>query len=338
MNTAEQINSNLSPMLRQYLEYKERHPDCLLLFQVGDFYESFFEDAVTIARVINLTLTSRNKNSETAVPMAGVPQAVVDSYLERLVKLGYSVALVMQYDDPTVKGGVGRKLDRIVTPGVTLQCDLEGDQAPIVCAIYLSNENDEIFSLAYSSVQTGEILVRENLDRSAMLAELQKLAPAEIIIPREVANQKIDKRLLWIRRIEDSLRKASIKFRSLHYAESSDVTRVSTLKGYSALSVVAKKAVRLLVDFVDETTVGVELPFSKVAIDDVSEVMSIDSSARRTLELVQNSKDGTVAGSLLSVLNRTRSIGGMRLLRDWILKPVINKNQIVARQDAVELM
>jgi len=328
--TTEQIQS-LPPMLRQYQEYKQRYSDCLLLFQVGDFYESFFEDAVTIAKVINLTLTSRTKNAPDPVPMAGVPMAVIDSYLERLVKLGYSVAVVSQCEDDSVKSGVGRKLDRIVTPGITLQCDLDSDQAPVIASVYVAAEDN--FSLAYSSVQTGEIIVAETVDKNALLAELMKLMPAEIIIPRDVANQRLDKRSSWIKRIEESLRSATIKFRNLHYAEASE--RVTELKGYSALAVAAKKAVRLLIDYVDETTVGIELPFQKVLIADASQVMSIDASARRTLEIIQNSKDGDTAGSLFGVLNHTRSIGGSRLLRTWLLNPLINLRQIVARQDAV---
>ena len=283
MNVAEQ-SENLSPMLRQYLEFKQQYSDCILLFQVGDFYEAFFEDAVTIAEAINLTLTSRTKNAPDPVPMAGVPIPVIESYLERLLKLGFSIALVSQCESTETKSGIDRKLDRIVTPGITLQCDLEGDRAPIIAAVYPTSESVEAFSIAYSSVQTGEIFVREALDRGVLVAELSKLTPAEIIIPKEVSDQKFDKRSTWIRRLEENNRGAALKFRNPRYAELREGTRMGALSGYAALGVHAKKAVRLLVDFVDETTVNVELPFQKVSIRDVSNIMSIDASARRTLQ------------------------------------------------------
>jgi DNA mismatch repair protein MutS len=188
MNIALEMD-NLPPMLRQYLDYKRQHPDCLLLFQVGDFYETFFEDAVTISRALNLTLTSRDKDSPAPVPMAGVPVAVVDTYLERLVSGGFSVALVSQAGLATGKGMVARRLERIVTPGIKLLGGTESRAADAaVAAVHVDRtpqlEGASDFALVFSEIQSGRVRAREGLSLKELCAEILRIGPAELLLPR----------------------------------------------------------------------------------------------------------------------------------------------------------
>ncbi|MDC0357928.1 DNA mismatch repair protein MutS [Oligoflexia bacterium] len=335
-NTATQ-SKTLPPMLTQYLEYKQRYSDCLLLFQVGDFYELFFEDAVTVARTLNLTLTSRDKNSVKPVPMCGVPVAVVDGYADRLVDVGFSVALVSQCSSvQNGKGMVDRKLDRIITPGIRLFGN-SVDQATtgLVAGVYIDSENE--VGIAFSEVQTGAIFVREGITIRALHTELLRAGPTEVVLPRSVEGKQLNRRQSWVRELDAITHETNVKFRPDSYVETSvsDQRDFSALQGYSALSVVARKAVRLLINYVDETTVDATVSYSSVVVKSYEHALSIDATTRKNLDLVKAAKDNCERGSLLGFLNCTCTGGGYRLLRQWILSPLTEKQKIDLRLDAV---
>ncbi|MCB9029849.1 MAG: DNA mismatch repair protein MutS [Deltaproteobacteria bacterium] len=333
MNTS-QSEKKLPPMLKLYLEYKEQYPDVLLFFQVGDFFEVFFDDAKVVANALNLTLTSRDKNSENPVPMCGVPIAVIDGYLDRLVALGHSAAVVKQVGDPkAAKGMVNRELERIVTPGVRILGNTDDDtQQNYVAALYL--QNDEDIAIAFTDVRTGKVLVRDGIALDELVNEVKYIAPSELVLPREVSEKKIDRRSSWVRRLEESLA-SRLKFRMLSKQVSRDYLEIA---GFASLSSSSKKAVSLLIDYVDETTVSSQVNILAIQTQSLDDVMGIDSSTRTHLELVKNVRDGTKTGTLLSVLDLTKTACGARKLRDWILHPSVNAVEINDRLNVVQFL
>jgi DNA mismatch repair protein MutS len=327
---------NLPPMLRQYLEYKERHPEALLFFQVGDFYELFFDDAVTTAKLLGLTLTSRDKNAEKPIPMCGVPIAVIDTYIAKLVSSGRSVAIVRQFGDPNArKGMMERKLERIITPGVqVLGAESKSREENFLAAIFVSAVGEE-FSIAYADVRTGKIRVRDGLDREGLLAELKIVDPTEIVLPREFEGKKFDRRSNWIRDVELISDKSAIVFRTFERVEAG---RLKDVNGYVSLSEVAKRAVHLLVGYVDEATVGERVQFLLVEEDSHQDELIMDSGTRKHLELLSNMRDGSSHGTLLGVIDTTKTPHGGRLIREWIVRPLRSLDKIEQRLDAVQAL
>jgi DNA mismatch repair protein MutS len=325
---------SLPPMLRQYLEYKRRHPEALLFFQVGDFYELFFDDAVTTAKLLGLTLTSRDKNSDKPIPMCGVPISVIDGYIAKLVGGGRAVAIVRQVGDPNArKGMMERQLERIVTPGVqVLGSDSKSRQENFLAAIFVSTLGEE-FAVAYTDVRTSKIRLRDGLDREGLLAELRIVAPVEIVLPREFEGKRFDRRSNWVRDVEAISESTSCVFRPFERVESD---RLSEVNGYVALSEVAKRAVHLLVGYIDEATVGQRVAFTEVEEDSYQDELIMDSGTRKHLELLSNLRDGGSHGTLLSVIDHTKTPHGGRLIREWIVRPLTSLEKISHRLDTVE--
>ncbi len=324
---------NLPPMLRQYLDYKAKHADALLLFQVGDFYETFFDDAVTISRALNLTLTSRDRNSPTPIPMAGVPIAVVDGYIERLVALGHSVAIVSQTEPPANgKGMFGRRLERIVTPGVRLLTGVDGGKGEsLLAAVYLEGENDG--AIAYANVQSGRISIREHISLRSLQQDLSVIAPVEVVLSRAGPLAKRLPLYPWAKGI-------SIKLRAESASDvgSSGTRELGTIEGYGRLSPQAKRAVRLLLNYLDEATVGAAVSISEIRVTSEASAMGIDASTRANLELVRNLRDGGSDGTLLSVLDHTKTAAGARFLRNAILSPLVVLKEIEVRLATVRFL
>jgi len=325
--------TKLPPMLTQYLAYKAQYPDCILLFQVGDFYELFFQDAVTVSRTLNLTLTTRDKNSPDPVPMCGVPIGVVDGYIERLVNAGFSVALVRQASEPTGKGMVARELERIITPGIRLlNNSADTDTAgAVVVAVYPDRESE--FALAYSDVQTGIVQVREAVVLSRLNAEVSRLSPAEIVLPQSLDGKKIDRRLTWVRELEHLGAANTLKFRG--DVGRADQRGFGEIPGYPTIAPSSQRAVRVLIDYIDEVTVGSRLDIRAVVVARDGETVAIDATTRRNLELVRSTRDNGVEGSLFHTVNLTVTPGGAKLLRHRVLNPSANIDLVVARHEAV---
>jgi DNA mismatch repair protein MutS len=334
-------SSNVPPMLQQYLDYKEQYSDALLLFQVGDFYESFFQDAVVIAKALNLTLTSRDKNSPDPVPMCGVPQAVIDNYLERLVNQGYSVAVVSQSVSYSENGKqvVTRFLERIVTPGVRVLSNTSssGEQGSIAA---VSINGEERFSLAISDVYSGVVGIKEGLIFAELLRELLRLNLSELILPSSYEQKKIDKRTSWVAGIVKSLPGVTLKFRVSELLSITNLNNrnFSLISGYSSQSEEARAAIRLLLRYLDEVTVDTALPISEIVKIESNKVLYIDAMTRNNLELVRSLRSGQRDGSFISVLDKTVSPLGNRLLYNWLLAPSIDIAEINSRFDVVEIL
>lgn len=344
-NTAQQISnepqSTLPPMLQQYLEYKRQYSDALLFFQVGDFYELFFEDAVTTAKALNLTLTSRDKNNPNPVPMCGVPIAVIDNYAERLVDQGFSAAIVSQSVSFSDKGKqlVNRELERIITPGIRILGNVSNDSAQGLLAA-VSFASDGRYSLAQSDVNSGIVIVREDLDQNRLFLELQRLNLAELILPNSHEQKKIDKRSSIVVTLGQLLPGVSIKFRASELASLSGLTsrNLTSIPGYSSRGEEGRAAVRLLLRYLDEVTVSSALPIREILESRANDLMHIDAMTRTNLELVRSVRGAKRDGSLISVIDRTVSPGGSRLLHKWLLEPSIKIDEINSRLDAVETL
>lgn len=337
MNLAVDVQK-LPPMLTQYLEYKRQYPDCHLFFQVGDFYELFFEDAVVVSRTLNLTLTTRDKHDPNPVPMCGVPIGVADGYVDRLVAAGFSVAIVSQVGAPTGKGMVERRLERIVTPGIRLLGRADDGASAIVASCVVETDADA--AIAFSEVQTGQVWVREGLSTQQLVQELSRVTAAELIVPRSIQGKVIDRRSTWVRDIERVQTPESFKFRPESYVESGrgGLREFAALPGYAVLSPLAKKAVRLLINYIDETTLDKQISISNIATRTYDRALLIDATTRRNLELVANTRDGGLEGTLLEHMALTQTAAGMRLLRQWILQPLCDAVPIEQRQVAVRCL
>lgn len=316
----------LPPMLQQYLAFKEERPDCLLFFQVGDFYELFFDDAVTASRVLNLTLTSRDKQSPNPVPMCGVPVAVVEGYLGRLVERGYSVAIVSQ--GAPDKGVVPRSLERVITPGVRLLAESDSAEggATLACVSIVSEGEAAIAS---TIVEQGRVFVRDGLRREDLVRELSRLTPSEIVLPAHDGQGPVDRRRGWVMELERSLPGVAIKFRGEAIQSASDA--IASIAGYAALNATSRRAVRLLHSYIRETTVRGEVGLCEIVIENDEGSLAIDATSRANLELVRNLRDGSSRGTLLEYLDATRTRPGKRLLYRWLLAPLAQRAPIEER-------
>ena len=321
-------------MMQRYLEYKEQYPDAILFFQVGDFYELFFDDAVTVAKTLNLTLTSRDKNAPNPIPMCGVPLSVLDGYIDRLLPAGYSVAVVTQTGSGA---GVDRALERFVTPAMRLFTSVSTDSAENILAALAIEPDGRSGAVACTDPQTGIIRVKDSLEVSVLGKELANLSAREVILPRSSFGEKVDRRTSWVRSIESVMNANALKFRAegANAAEVGVPLNDSARAEFHALSPTAKRAVRLLLSYLDEISLGNAIPVREVTPLRASGSVIIDAATRKNLELVQNTKDGSSVGTLFGFLNCTSTPGGARLLRSWILAPLDSKGEILERQDAV---
>lgn len=326
---------DLPPMMQRYLEYKERYPDAILFFQVGDFYELFFDDAVAVSKALNLTLTSRDKNAANPIPMCGVPVAVLDGYVDRLLPLGFSVAVVSQTGSGS---GVDRALERFVTPGMRLFNSISSDAAESLITAVGIDASGTVASIACTDPQTGVVSVRDSLELAVVPRELSNLMAREVVLPRAASGDKVDRRTGWVRSIEGAVSRAAVRFRG----EPAGLTELEKGLGTEAaaelhaMSVSAKRAVRSLFAYLDEISLGNPVPVRELALFRSAGSVIIDSATRRNLELVQNTKDGSPAGTMFGFLNHTVTPGGSRLLRNWIVAPLLDVAEIRDRQAALK--
>lgn len=326
--------AGLPPMMVQYVEFKERYVDSLLFFQVGDFYELFYDDAVTVAKALNLTLTSRDKNSPRPIPMCGVPLSVIDSYIDRLLPLGFSVAVVSQ----TGSGqGVSRELERFVTPGMRLFTETATDATESIIVAVSATPESGVVSYAFTDPQTGVIRVREDLEVGEAGRDIGALAAREIVFPQHYGDSRLDKRSMLVRSLCSNSKNVAVRFRS-EDAFSSDGVRdalAGVVNELRALAPITKRAVRLLVGYIDEISIGNVIPIVEIACSHEDKTVGIDAATRQNLELFVNAKDGTASGSLFNFINLTHTAGGRRLLRHWLSAPLKDVSSLRERQRGV---
>ncbi len=330
--------AEMTPMKRQYHDIKERNQDCILFFRLGDFYEMFDEDAKTAARELDLTLTTRDrgKPKEEQTPMCGVPFHSVDSYIARLVQKGYKVAICEQMEDPaTAKGLVERDITRIVTPGtVTESCMLDESRNNYMGAVY--GEGGK-FGLAFCDVSTGAFFTTICSDIQNAISELGRFAPSEVIrFGQGVSDPAMDDALL--RRLSCCVDEGKPEQFELSKAEALLERHFGASVGALGLggmnaAVIASGALLETLLFVQKNDLA---HIRELQYYTTGKFMELDLDARRNLELTETMRSKEKKGTLLWVLDKTRTAMGSRMLRSWLEKPLLELPEITRRQAAVE--
>jgi DNA mismatch repair protein MutS len=321
--------------MRQYLEVKARYPDAIVFFRLGDFYEMFYEDAVYVARALSLTLTSRDKGKEDPVPMCGVPHHAARGYLQKLTDLGRRVAVCEQLEDPRmVKGIVKRGVVRVVTPGVILDEESLDPRAPNFVAA-VAGEAREGFGLAFIDVTTGEFRGTLAPSTEALLDEIARADPREMLVPREDGGLGAILRRAYPRLAQTVTAEADDDRRDavevLAEALGAGLDRAALARAPAA----ARAAARVL-RYARATQIAAPLPVSRFELYRREEFLVIDEAARAHLELCETMLERKRQGSLLEVIDATGSAMGARLLRRWLLFPLMAVAPIRRRHDAVE--
>ena len=332
----EKLDKKLTPMMDQYRAIKAEYPDCLLFYRLGDFYEMFFEDAVTAAKELELTLTTRNSGLEQKAPMCGVPYHAVESYIQRLVNKGYKVAVCDQLEDPKLaKGLVKRDITRIVTPGTSMNAQLSENNNYIACV----NRIADAIGLAVADITTGEFLVTEIAEEEKLMDELAKFQPSEILVNQELA----DMQSLSFDSLRDRIKVYVNPYPSFHFQY--DRTKDKVLHQFGVLNLeglgmesmdIGVTAAGALLEYLEETQKRELTHINHVKTYSVADYMVLDAATRRNLELTETLRDKSYHGSLLWVLDQTQTAMGGRLLRKWLEQPLIRKDAIDQRLDCVE--
>ncbi|WP_300348874.1 DNA mismatch repair protein MutS [Clostridium sp.] len=322
----------LTPMMRQYFEIKENYKDCILFFRLGDFYEMFFDDAETAARELELVLTGRDCGLEKRAPMCGIPFHASNSYIGRLVSKGYKVAICEQVEDPKVaKGIVKRDVIKVITPGTyTDSSFVEETKNNYIMTIYADMERNRC-SLGITDISTGDFLATEGeLDKGVILDEISKFNPKEIILLDSLDQELIREITLTT--------PALISRKSLSYFEEGIEEALTSQFGekISNLSLMVKKASNALVKYILDTQKISLTNINHIEVYSLVDFMTIDLSSRRNLELTENLREKGKKGSLLWVLDKTETSMGSRMLRRWIEEPLVNREKISGRLNAVE--
>lgn len=321
--------SHHTPMMQQYLKLKAQHPDILLFYRMGDFYELFYDDAKRAAVLLDISLTKRGASAGEPIPMAGVPYHAVEGYLAKLVALGESVAICEQIGDPAIaKGPVERKVVRIVTPGtVSDEALLPERQDNLVAAIY---EQKGVFALATLDMTSGRFLMTELPSKEAVSAELQRLMPAEILYPEDFAHAQILNNYKGLRRRpvwEFELVTAKNLLNRQFGTQSLDGFGVEQAE-------VGLCAAGCVLHYAQETQRTALPHVQSIQLQQNSETVLLDAATRRNLELTQNLAGGTEA-TLAAVLDKCVTPMGSRLLKRWIHQPIRDLNKLQKRQDVI---
>lgn len=323
-----------TPVRRQYLSIKKQYPDTIVFFRLGDFYETFDEDAKTVAKVLDIVLTSRNVSKKQRVPMAGVPHHAADSYIARLIKAGYKVAICEQVGNDPINGLVPREVIRVVTPGTVVETNLLDDKENNYLAAVITD--DRRAGLAYVDITTGEFAATQLHSRDItrlLLDELARLKPAEIIVPNQTSLQPLSA-LNTPCSLYDEWRFEMETARQVllrHF-------EVATLDGFGlAGKSLAIRAAGAIIQYLIDTQKQALAQITRLTPYSTDAFMTLDAATRRNLELTETIRTGSAQGSLLGVLDKTITPMGGRLLRSWLHQPLLDVAALNTRLDAVEI-
>ena len=327
----------LSPMMQHYVATKKEYPDCILFYRLGDFYEMFFEDAQTVSRELELTLTGKDCGLEERAPMCGVPYHAAEVYISRLIEKGYKVAICEQVEDPKkAKGMVKREVIRVVTPGTMLDGqNLDESKNNYLMSIVCTEDR---FGVSVADVSTGECLVTEVDAQRKLLDEIHKFMPAEIICNQAFLVCGVD--------VEDLKNRLSIALSALDDWYFDDSTCEQTLKEHFQCATLeglgigdfscGAIAAGALFRYLQETQKSSLSQMTHITPYSAEKYMLLDSSTRRNLELTETLREKQKRGSLLWVLDKTGTAMGARMLRRFVEQPLIDQQEIEKRLDAVE--
>ena len=329
--------AELTPMMKQYMETKSQYRDCILFYRLGDFYEMFFDDALTASRELEITLTGKNCGQEERAPMCGVPYHAVEGYLNRLVSKGYKVAICEQVEDPkTAKGIVKREVVRIVTPGTNLDTQAldESRNNYIMCIVYIADR----YGVSVADITTGDYFVTEFTDSGKLMDEICRFAPSEIICNEAFYMSGMD-----LDGMKDRLGITIYSLDAWYFDDAVcrqkllDHFKVSSFAGLGLADydcgVISAGA---LLQYLLETQKNELSNLTHITPYAAGKYMMLDSSTRRNLELCETLREKQKRGSLLWVLDKTKTAMGARTLRKYVEQPLIEKAEIERRLDAVQ--
>ena len=338
---SENKNKEFSPMMQRYLETKEQYKDCILFYRLGDFYEMFFDDAITAARELEITLTGKDCGQEERAPMAGVPHHAAEMYISRLIAKGYKVAICEQLEDPkNAKGIVKRGVIRVVTPGTIVESNmLEERKNNYIMSIFKSGI---YFGISVCDISTGEFYaaeIKDNNNFPQLLDEIARYSPSELVINSNLADcteemSKIRERFnTYITRFQDKFFDSTpdiIKLRfNLVDTNQKPIENIEE-RNFAVASINA------LIEYIEQTQMTSLDHINKITVYQISKYMSLDINARRNLEITEKMRDKSKKGTLLWVLDKTSTSMGGRHLRRWLNDPLIDTLEINRRLEAVK--
>jgi DNA mismatch repair protein MutS len=344
---------DLTPMLRHYADTKDEYPNALLLYRVGDFFETFFQDAVTIARALELVLTSKEAGKEVGrVPLAGIPHHALDRYSMQLVEKGFAIAVCDQVEDPAMAQGhlVRREVTRVITPGTVIEEGmLNARRNNYLAAVVLANDH---WGLAFADISTGEFSTTQSQGIENLAHELQRLQPAEVLLPTTAPDlgrllrssddpsqipAGLPTHLCYTFRPQSAFVQTEARSRLLTRF------RLRSLEGVGCERLpLAVRSAGGLLEYLENTSErryegdqGVKIPLQSLSTYSLTEFLTLDGTSRRNLEITQTQRDGAFHGSLLWALDRTITPMGSRALRRWLLQPLLDRTGIQARQQSI---
>ena len=339
----------LTPSMRHYAETKAVNPSALLLYRMGDFYECFFEDAITISRELELVLTAKSAGKEVGkVPMSGVPHHALDRYASQLVEKGYAVAICDQVEEASQKAGpmVRREITRVITPGTVLEEGmLNARRNNFLAAVVIEKKH---WGLAYADISTGEFLTIQTSDLEQLTQELLRLQPSEVLYPVDAPDivgllrpgekkmtdevpECLPSNFCYTLRPQSNFLLSEARSRLLNRF------KVRSLEGMGCDHLpLAVRAAGGLLHYLEDTQVETPVQLQPLSTYQLTEFLVLDHQTRRNLEITQTVRDGTFFGSLLWALDQTMTTMGGRALRRWLLQPLLDRAGILARQDTIE--
>ncbi len=319
-----------TPMMRQYLKIKAQHPDLLMFYRMGDFYELFFDDAKKAARLLGITLTQRGESGGNAIPMAGVPYHAAENYLAKLVKLGESVVICEQIGDPaTSKGPVEREVSRIITPGTVSDEPLMDERKEnILLVVYTADEKN--FGLALFNISSGRFSVLQISGIETLFAELERIQPAELLLNEEFQHPELKRlfshckhRPIWEFEIKSAYQQLCQQFQT------------KDLSGFGIEGLdLAISAAGCLLQYVKYTQRNALPHVNEIQLEKKEECIFMDAATRKNLELTTNLRGG-IENTLFGVLDHTATSMGSRLLQRWIHQPLRDPQHIYKRQQSI---
>ena len=334
--------AEFSPMMQRYLETKEEYKDCILFYRLGDFYEMFFEDAITASRELELTLTGKDCGQKERAPMCGIPHHAAEIYVSRLINKGYKVAICEQLEDPkTTKGIVKRGVIRVVTPGTLVESNmLEERKNNYIMSIY---KTGIYFGISICDISTGEFYsaeIKDNNNFPILLDEIARYTPSELVINSMMANcldemNKIKERFenVYITKFNDKFFSEELNNINLRFnVVDNNERKIENL----AEKKLALSSINALVQYIEDTQKTSLDHINKITIYNLSKYMALDINARRNLEITEKMRDKSKKGTLLWVLDKTSTSMGGRLLRRWLNDPLVDVDEINRRLNAVK--
>ncbi|MQW23031.1 MULTISPECIES: DNA mismatch repair protein MutS [unclassified Lactococcus] len=307
----------ISPGMQQYLDIKKDYPDAFLLFRMGDFYELFYEDAVNAAQILELTLTSRNKNSEHPVPMAGVPHHAIQEYIDQLVNLGYKVAVADQIEDPKKAVGiVKRAVTQVITPGTAVDSSNSSENNFLVAIDF-----DHLYALSYMDLSTGEFKVTSLTTFSDLIGEIASLKSREIVVGYELAEK------------EQNLLSKQLNLLLSEQLDFDENLRIDL----SELTELENQVASKLLVYVKRTQMRDLSHVQELEHYEIKDFLQMDFATKSSLELTTNKREGKKHGTLYWLMDATKTAMGTRMLRSWIERPLLKANEISKRAEITQV-